>query len=103
MGLTYQDYYGDPWVDSDGGGDTLEELAAWELALMNQDPTVTTLSGPHTTVAQVTYGSLTAAGDAKRNKGERTQEQVGRDLAVGRAFIELGNRLIDRAYNLLED
>lgn len=61
------------------------------------------LDGPHVSVAQVAYGDLTGSGDAKRNNGERRQPDVGRELAVGRALVDLGNQLIDRAYARLED
>lgn len=70
-----------------------------------QDPVPTvgvqSLTGPHATVAEVYFDGLVAAGDAKRNNGERTRLNVGRDLAIGRALVELGNQLIDRAYDAL--
>jgi hypothetical protein len=85
LDLGYYDYV-DPWAYEEPEPDAV---------------LIQSLSGPNTTVAQVSYGRVTASGDAKRNKGERTQKNVGLDLAVGRALVELRNQLIDRAYEAL--
>lgn len=63
---------------------------------------ITALTGDNASVAAVDYDGLTAFGDAKRNKGERRNQSVGEDLAVGRAFINLGHQLIDRAQETLD-
>jgi len=53
-------------------------------------------------VAVVNFDGLVAYGDAKRNKGERRNDEVGRDLALGRAYVELGKKLIARAHKTLD-
>ena len=61
------------------------------------------LEGPHTSVAQVFYGPESAAGDAKRNKHERRNPDVAADLAIGRALIALGEKLVKRGNAALND
>lgn len=73
----------------------------WPIETFEPIADVSYMAGPHVTVAQVSYNGESATGDAKRNKGERQNKNVGRDLAVGRAFIQLGVQLIDRAYDAL--
>lgn len=74
----------DPWVEA------YEPPTTVELDWM---------SGPNVAVAKARYGDeYTVVGDSKRNKGETYNEQVGVDLAVGRALVQLGKLLIDRAY-----
>jgi hypothetical protein len=63
---------------------------------------VNSIIADNASVAHVQYGDLEAFGDAKRNKGERRDSQVGRDLAEGRAFLDLGKQLIDRAMARLD-
>jgi len=53
-------------------------------------------------VAVIDFDGLRAYGDAKRNKGERRNDEVGRDLALGRAYIEMGRKLIARAHETLD-
>lgn len=53
-------------------------------------------------VAVLTFDGLEAEGDAKRNNGERFDPEVGLDLAMGRAFLDLGHQLVDRGLERLE-
>lgn len=52
--------------------------------------------------ASITHDGVTAFGDSKRNNGEPRNYRLGSDLAVARAFIDLGEQLENRALNLLE-
>lgn len=71
-----------------------------ERALARVD--VAHLTGNHATVAVAKYDDITVHGDAKRNKGERKNPDVGRELAVGRALRLLGDELVARAYQTLD-
>lgn len=82
-----------------------EDLAAYaeeyrERVLARVD--VSYLAGNHATVAVAKYDDITVHGDAKRNKGERKNPDVGRELAVGRALRLLGDELVARAYQTLD-
>lgn len=71
---------------------------------MNTTHTPVTLQALGTTnvaAAVVTFDGIEGEGDSKRNNGEKRQPQVGMDLAIGRAFQDLGQRLIKRAYDAL--
>lgn len=65
------------------------------------DVEVSALAGPNASVATVTYDDgnvrVTVYGDSKRNKGEIKDAQVGFDLAIGRAFRNLGDELVSEA------
>lgn len=58
--------------------------------------------GHNASVAVIDFDGLRAFGDAKRNKGERKNDEVGRDLALGRAYIDMGKQLIARAHKTLD-
>jgi hypothetical protein len=67
-------------------------------------PTQPRLEGVQTrnvAVARVAFDGLQGVGDSKRSPGEPFDRQVGSDLSVGRAFLELGERLVARAYAAL--
>lgn len=66
------------------------------------DPKVKGMAGENAAVATVDYDGIVAYGDSKRNKGEVRNADVGLDLAIGRAFIRLGDELVDRAYAQLD-
>lgn len=70
--------------------------------LLETTVSVECMVGPNASVAKVEYGGIEVTEDAKRNKGERRNERVGRDLAVGRALMALGNELEQRALNELD-
>lgn len=91
-------YYDDPWQSEVGS-------AAGGNPLFDDGPPVhlASLVGHHTATAAAEYDGLVGFGDAKRNKGEVFQDGVGRDLAEGRALIDLGRALVDRAYEALGD
>lgn len=66
------------------------------------DVEISCLTGPNASVAAITYDDgngkrLTVYGDSKRNKGEVKDADVGFDLAIGRAFISLGDELVSEA------
>lgn len=63
---------------------------------------VQVIVGDNASAAYVKYGGLLGIGDAKRNKGERRNADVGQDLALGRAFINLGNQMVARALETLD-
>lgn len=65
-------------------------------------PVVNGMAGENAAVATVEYDGMVAYGDSKRNKGEVRNADVGLDLAIGRAFIRLGDELVDRAYAQLD-
>lgn len=67
------------------------------------DPVVKGMAGENAAVATVEYDGMVAYGDSKRNKGEIRNADVGLDLAIGRAFIRLGDELVDRAYAQLDN
>lgn len=66
------------------------------------DPKVTAMAGENAAVATVEYDGIVAYGDSKRNHGEVRNADVGLDLAIGRAFIRLGDEFVDRAYAQLD-
>jgi hypothetical protein len=68
-----------------------------------QDIELDYLATANAATAVVEFDGLIGAGDSKRNNGERRNLSVGADLAIGRAFIDLGTELIERAYDNLED
>jgi hypothetical protein len=53
--------------------------------------------------AVVSFDGLEGEGDSKRNNGERRQPQVGMDLAIGRAFVDLGKKLQQRGQDALPE
>lgn len=69
----------------------------------NSDVAVQYLATDNAATAVVEFDGLTGAGDSKRNKGEVRNVNVGADLALGRAFIDLGTELIGRAYEQLDE
>lgn len=64
--------------------------------------TVDYLATNNAATAVVQFDGLLGAGDSKRNKGEVRDVNIGADLALGRAFKDLGNELIDRAMSELD-
>lgn len=61
------------------------------------------ICGDNAAAAVIEHDGLVAYGDSKRNKGERHNADVGLDLALARAFYDLGDQLAERAYAQLED
>lgn len=53
--------------------------------------------------AVVRYQGLEAYGSSKRNKGERKNADTGIDLAIGRAFINLGKQMEKRGLKRIGD
>ncbi len=74
-----------------------------EIGPTEDDFTLDYLATANAATAVVEFDGLIGAGDSKRNNGEPRNLDVGTDLAIGRAFIDLGYELIGRAYNNLED
>lgn len=65
--------------------------------------TVSAIAADDAAAAVVSYDGLTVYGGSKRNKHERKNADVGLDLAIGRAFVNLGKELITRGNERLED
>lgn len=70
-----------------------QELDVWYRAIQTDN----------VTAVMMEYDGIETNGDAKRNNGEVWQKGVGYDLAMGRAFINLGSALIERAYRQLPE
>jgi hypothetical protein len=92
----FGDYYDDGYFYSDKPSPGEDPVALPDYIQ------VQAIVSHNASVAVVEYGDLSGFGDAKRNKGERKQDEVGRDLALGRAFIDLGNQLIERGFSRLD-
>lgn len=60
------------------------------------------LATDNAATAVVEFDGLAGSGDSKRNKGEVRDVEIGADLAIGRAFQDLGREFIDRAYERLD-
>lgn len=67
-----------------------------------QEGEVQVIVGDNASAAYVKYDGLLGIGDAKRNKGEPRNPDVGQDLALGRAFIDLGRQMVARALETLD-
>ena len=65
--------------------------------------TARAICGDNAAAAVVEHDGIVAYGDSKRNKGERHNADVGLDLAMARAFYDLGDQLTERAYINLEE
>lgn len=78
-------------------------MAAGPVLQDEQDVAISALAVDNAAVAVVEFDGLVGSGDSKRNNGEPRNVNIGYDLALGRAFIDLGSELIGRAYDLLED
>ncbi len=72
-------------------------------ALGSETVETVVLVGPNASVASVRMGDLVVNGDAKRNKGEPWDEEVGANLALGRALAGLGEILVSEARVRLGD
>lgn len=53
--------------------------------------------------AVVRYQGLEAYGSSKRNKHERKNADTGLDIAIGRAFVNLGRKMEKRGLNRIGD
>lgn len=75
----------------------------------NDDFYIQTITTRDATVAEVVFCSpidarvFVASGTSKRNTGEPFDYVVAKRMAAGRAFLELGMRLLDDAYSRLPD
>lgn len=71
-------------------------------SINHRGATVSAIAAEDAAAAVVSYDSIVAYGGSKRNKHERKNADVGLDLAIGRAFLNLGKNLIDRANERLD-
>ena len=64
---------------------------------------VEAIAADDASAAVVRYQGLEAYGSAKRNKHERKNADTGLDLAIGRAFINLGRKMEKRGLTRIGD
>lgn len=69
----------------------------------HKSASVQAIAAENAAAAVITYQNKRAYGGSKRNKNERKDASIGLDLAIGRAFINLGHDLIDAANDRLGD
>lgn len=65
--------------------------------------TVEAIAADDAAAAVVRYQGLEAYGSAKRNKNERKNADTGLDLAIGRAFKNLGRKMERRGLDRIGD
>ena len=64
---------------------------------------VEAIAAPDAAAAVVRYQGIEAYGSAKRNKHERKNADTGLDLAIGRAFENLGKAMQKRGLKRIGD